>query len=82
MRELGMLWSIENRKLPLAQHVREAADFYLGKYNRQATECWVHPMALEAAGGLAWVGPIKMCASRTVARWELWIGCGQTVKVI
>lgn len=80
--DIGMLWSVSDRKLPLADQVREAADYYRAKYNREPTECWAHPMAIEAAGGLAWVDAIRICGSRTIARGELWIGVGKTVKVI
>ena len=76
---IGMGWFIENKQQPVADAVREAADYFLAKHDSQATECWANPADL--AGVPAYVGPIKMVGSSSIIRRNLWIGAGETVNI-
>jgi hypothetical protein len=75
----GMMWQLRDNKQSIAEAVREAAEYFLAKYNEQATECWVN--SADLAGLPPFIGPIKMVGSRSVLRRHIWIGVGETVGI-
>lgn len=70
----GMLWRIEDKRQPLAEAVRQAADYYQAKYGLAASACWVHPGMLPPDGAAVTVGVIRVRANRTVLKNHLWLG--------
>jgi hypothetical protein len=47
--KIGMLWFDNDPHTPLAAKVEKAAAYYLTKYGRTPTVCFVHPSMLPAA---------------------------------
>jgi len=70
---IGMLWYPDDKKLPIADQVREAAEFYLGKYGEQALVCHAHPRTL-GAGAPDHVGPVRVVANPKILAGHLWLG--------
>lgn len=70
-----MLWYFG--KQPVADAVQQAAVHYQAKYDRAATDCYVHPEALTPDGAPKSVGAIRVQARRNVLRGHLWLGVEQ-----
>jgi len=69
----GMLWYPDNKKLPLEQQVREAAEYFLGKYGEQALVCNANPRTL-GAGAPDHVGVVHVVANPKILPGHLWLG--------
>jgi len=70
----GMLWLIENPKLGLTEHIRQAADYYQKKYGAQPNQCLVNPTEIKP--GLQLPG-IEIKSSRSILPKHLLIGVEQ-----
>jgi len=78
--KLGMLWFDNDPKADLQTKVKRAADYYLSKYGKIATICYVHPDMIPAGTDgeinvqAAPDRTIEVRPTRTILRNHLWIG--------
>lgn len=66
----GMLWFDNTPGKPLNEKVKAAADYYVSKYGKTPTMCFVHPAMVKGAEQTC--VPVK--TSRAVLPNHLWIG--------
>lgn len=69
---VGMLWLDTNKKRPLAEKVRRAADYYAEKYGREPELCFVPPTDLEEEKQQ--IDEIVVKPDKTILPQHLWLG--------
>ena len=74
--DLGMLWYDDDKRRPLAEKIRQAAEYYLKKYGQVITQCYVHPRMLPEGQALRVAG-IRVLPSRVVVMNHMWLGIGK-----
>ena len=68
---VGMLWMGADKKRPLIEKVKRAADYYANKYGRQPTLCMVNAASLSEKMR---VGSVLVEPSKTVLLHHFWLG--------
>lgn len=76
--DFGMLWLDDDRKRPLAEKVRRAAEYYENKYGEVPNYCLVN-MAM--AEDEMTVDAIEVAPTRTVLPYHLWLGIRRDTPV-
>lgn len=68
----GMMWFDDNPKTPLTAKVRQAAEYFRGKYGKSPDLCLVNPAML--AEPQAQEGKVTIRSLRSILPGHLWIG--------
>jgi hypothetical protein len=82
---IGMLWFDNNPKSDLSAKIDRAAKYYLDKYGKSPTTCYVHPDMLKAETQGAnenplKSGPVVVKTSASVLPHHFWIGVNGQAK--
>ena len=69
--DVGMLWLDDDKRVPLDDKIRRAADYYKEKYGRSPNLCMVNSAMLDDERN---VGKIRVLPMRNVLPNHFWVG--------
>lgn len=77
--DVGMLWLDDDRKRPLDEKVKLAAEYYLGKYGRKPNCCLVSHQSVKES---IHVGKINIIPDQTISPNHFLIGLRKAQQAV